>query len=270
VTCRYAQKLAEGSILAPSVERIKAVEARLKDSCTSCLARQRLALTKVALHYGFLIDEKASEAARTEEGGTVEAFGGVVVGRDAGIAVWARLMAMFAPRPKNSADSICVGEQYVVLEDQPGSSEPAPRSDTLGTVANGTLVHAQVSEETPCLVSSPNGLFEFQESRHLRIQRAQMRHDHLCTLDTQEAAFLKRRARMRASIVSVPDATTEAGRATELREGRECWLSLCRQVGRQPTDRKRLLRRTDGTESVWLSGYWEGSASASVALREFT
>jgi hypothetical protein len=62
----------------------------------------------------------------------------------------------------------------------------------------------------------------------------------------------------------------EGGRATELREGKECWLSLCRQVGNQPTDRKRLLRRTDNAESVWFSGYWEGSASASVALREFT
>ena len=146
VPLEYAEKLAEGSILAPSVKLIAEAEAKQIEITRTCAATQRLALARVTEHL-------ASLGLHTGPG-----------------AFWHdRIIDQLKYRPVNGGPekgvgSVVVGAEYTALEKQPITEEAAPRSKQLAELPAGSVVLATGAEFTKMrtrvkikVVSTPEG-----------------------------------------------------------------------------------------------------------------
>jgi hypothetical protein len=126
----YAEKLAEGSILAPSVKLISQAELRQMDLTRLCAATQRLALARVTA-------DLQARGLHTGPG-----------------AFWFdQIIRRLKYRPVNGGtdkgvDYIEIGAEYLALEKQPVTEEAPPRSKRLGELPERAVVLATDAEFT--------------------------------------------------------------------------------------------------------------------------
>ena len=126
----YAEQLAEGSILAPSVKLISQAELKQMELTRLCAATQRLALARVTT-------DLQARGLHTGPG-----------------AFWFdQIIRRLKYRPVNGGpdkkvDYVETGAEYVALEKQPVTEEAPPRSKQLGELPERAVVVATAAEFT--------------------------------------------------------------------------------------------------------------------------